>query len=182
MKYGTIVADPPWPETGPMHLPAPTRDVPHLATPFNRMTYDQISSMPVERLASSESHLYLWATQRSLRVAYRVCENWGFEPKLLLTWCKRGLGMGFRYYRHSTEFVVFGARGNFPTYRNDRGTWFTGKKGAHSRKPKEFFDLVEDCSPGPFLELFARGNRIGWDVWGHEAPSDLEVSAILGGT
>ena len=166
--FGTIVVDPPWPEAGPMHVPVPTRDAAPVGTPYSRLSYEEIAALPVGAVAAAKSHLYLWATQRSLRTALSLAELWGFENKAVLTWCKAGLGMGFHYYRHSTEFVVFAVRGCLPTSTNNTGTWFHGKKGAHSAKPASFFEMVEANSPAERLELFARGKRPGWTVWGDE--------------
>lgn len=168
--FSVVVADPPWPEKGPMHLPSATKDLPKLGTPYAQLSYEQIAGLDVAGCVASESHLYLWATQRSLRKAFEISEAWGFEVKAALTWAKSGLGMGFRYFRHSSEFVVFAVRGNLPVLTNNVGTWFTGKKGPHSAKPPEFFQMVERCSPGPRLELFARTAREGWTCWGDEAP------------
>ena len=97
-------------------------------------------------------------------------EAWGFRYLSCLTWCKPNFGMG-NYFRGQTEQILFGVKGSLPLLRKDVGTWFQWPRGpkGHSSKPKDFFDLIETCSPGPRLELFARGPRDGWTVWGAEA-------------
>lgn len=181
MLYRTICADPAWPEDGKgMYLPSKDGNIPIAAHPYPLMSYADITALPIHEMAAPLSHLYLWATQRSLRYAFGVMEAWGFEYKMTLTWCKAGLGMGFQYYRHSSEFVLFGARGNLATKTRNTGTWFLGKKGRHSRKPDDFFTMVEENSYGPYLELFARETRPGWHTVGNELDG-LDMEEVFAG-
>lgn len=182
-RYGTIVADPPWPLTGRGRqtwrtgLPSGVQRT----MPYPTMTVAAISALEVEQYADEIAHLYLWTTQRFLREAYGVVEAWGFRPSAtILTWCKapHGVGMG-RLFGSATEFILFGWRGEAPSKGPllvDRN-WFTWKRGAHSQKPEAFYDLVERASPPPRLELFARRNRLGWDTWGNEALEHVELTA-----
>ena len=140
------------------------------ATPvYQTMSYDQLTELPVGAQADNDAHLYLWITNRSLPKGFGLLEAWGFRYVTMLTWCKPHFGMG-NYYRGQTEHVLFGVRGSLPLLRNDRGTWFEAKRpGRHSGKPDEFYELVEECSPGPWLEIFSRSARPGWAAWGAEA-------------
>ena len=119
--------------------------------------------------ADEDCHLYLWVPNRLLRDGFALLDAWGFRFAGCLTWCKPRIGMGY-YFRGSTEHVLFGVKGSQPLKRKDVGTWFeapSGPKG-HSSKPGGFYDLVESCSPGPYLEVFARCARPGWTAWGGE--------------
>lgn len=165
--YSTIVADPPWRyvQGGPHSLTGRARavDVP----PYSTMTVDDVAAMPVRSLVSDAAHLYLWTTNAYLRNAYDIAEAWGFTPSQMLTWCKppHGLGPGGAF-ANTTEFVLF-ARKNCPHLQRVDSTWWEWPRGPHSVKPAAFFDLVERVSPGPYVELFARQPRLGWDHWGH---------------
>jgi N6-adenosine-specific RNA methylase IME4 len=159
----------------------PVRQLPCLeemnadADPFGRglptyatMTIGQIADLPVANLAQPNAHLYLWVTNRSLPNGFALLERWGFRYVTCLTWHKSRFGMG-NYFRGQSEHVLFGVRGSMPLLRKDVGTVFTGERpGRHSAKPDEFYQLVETCSPGPWLELFARKPRRGWVSWGAE--------------
>jgi N6-adenosine-specific RNA methylase IME4 len=143
------------------------------------MTYDQIRNLRVAPLARPSSHLYLWATQRSLREAFSVIDAWGFDYKMTLTWCKK-MGLGFHYFRHSSEFLLFAVRSCLATKQRNVGTWFQAPKGTHRQfaaKPDYSYQLIEDNSPGPYLELFARRRYSKkWDVWGDEIRSTVRLT------
>ena len=179
MKYRTIVADPPWRYS---HTGATFKDD-HSGTyvthrlPYKTMSVEDIAALPVARLAAPDAHLYLWTTQRYLRDAYRVAEAWGFRFSCILIWCKRprGFVMG-NDFSSVAEFVLFCRRGSLKTNRRIDRNWFEWPRGQHSAKPKAFIDMVEQVSPGPYLEMFARPpHRDGWDVWGDEAVGSIEV-------
>jgi N6-adenosine-specific RNA methylase IME4 len=161
--YRTIVSDPPW-QYGNTSTRGAAED--HYPT----MTIEELCAIPVESWAHDEAHLYLWTTNGFLREAFDVMDAWGFSYKTTLTWVKPQLGMG-NYFRSSTEHVLFGIRGGMRTLDCNQFNWFEAKRGRHSKKPGMFFDLVEKCSPGPFLEMFAREHpldRQHWNVWGNE--------------
>lgn len=164
-KYRTIVADPPWPIIRPT-LGGPKRNVP----PYPLMQVEQMKLLDVPKLCEDDAHLYLWTTHEFVCQARTLAEAWGFFPTYLLVWAKPGLGVGGRF-RHTCEFIWFCDRGYdaHPITRSDLGTWFAWPRGEHSAKPDAFFDLVQSVSPGPYLELFARRQRLGWDTWGNEA-------------
>lgn len=158
---GTILADPPWRfanRTGKM--PPEHRRLHRYRT----MTVQEICSLPVARICAAKSHLYLWCPNALLAWGLRVLEAWGFAYKTNIVWLKirkdggpDGRGVGF-YYRNVTELVLFGTRGQLRTLQPGRRmvNLVAAMKAGHSRKPDELYDMIEQCSPGPFLELFAR--------------------------
>ena len=164
-RFATLVIDPPWDWADEGDQDQLGRARPTYAT----MPFAEVSALPVGALADDDAHLYLWITNRSLPKGFSLLETWGFRYVTCLTWCKPSIGMG-NYFRGSTEQVLFGVRGSQPLMRRDVGTWFQADRpGRHSGKPPEFFSLIASCSPGPYLELFARGARDGWTTWGAEA-------------
>lgn len=142
------------------------------------MTLDEIAALPIASLADDNAHLYLWTTNAFLERTYDVARAWGFRPSQLLTWAKapRGLGMGGAF-TNTTEFVLFARRGSLKPLTRTDSSWWNWKRGKHSAKPDAFFDVVEAVSPGPYLELFARRKRLGWDSWGNEVESDIALVA-----
>jgi len=171
--YQTIVADPPWYYDAAWHG-APQRTDGHRATddrlqfPYSRMTVDAIKALPVPDLADPNAHLYLWTTNRYLRDAFDVAEAWGFSFSQALVWCKPPMGIGpGGAFSQTTEYVIFARRGKLRWSNRVDRTWWLWSRGAHSQKPSAFMDLVEHVSPGPYVELFARAPRLGWDAWGH---------------
>ena len=184
MSYRTIVADPPWSyrndgKTG--ILTTSKSEATHPAFQYRRMAIEGIAALPVGDWADDNAHLYLWVTNPQLFEAYPILEAWGFEYVTLLTWRKLGtLGMGY-YFRGDTEHVIFGVRGKAPIAPALRArNWFAAPKVGHSVKPDRFYEMVERVSPGPYLELFARRRRYGWDVWGDEAPTYQASQADMG--
>ena len=142
------------------------------------MTLDDICALPVEGLTAEPAHLYLWVPNALLPEGLRVMEAWGFQYKSNLVWRKirkdggsDGRGVGF-YFRNVTELILFGTRGkNARTLAPGRRqvNYLESRKREHSRKPDEQYEIIEACSPGPRLEMFSRGSRAGWDVWGNQA-------------
>lgn len=164
-QFSTIMIDPPWDYKDEDDGDYLGRSYPTYAT----MPIDQIRALPVGEFADANSHLYLWITNRSLPKGFGLLESWGFRYITCITWCKPSIGMG-NYFRGSTEHVLFGVKGSQPLKRKNVGTWFQADRGpgGHSSKPTEFYDLIESCSPGPYLEMFARSEREGWTSWGAE--------------
>jgi N6-adenosine-specific RNA methylase IME4 len=149
------------------------------------MELKEIIELPVSRLAAAQSHLYLWVPNALLQEGLRVMEEWGFTYKSNLVWYKirkdggpDGRGVGF-YFRNVTELVLFGVRGSMRTLPPGRRqvNILATRKREHSRKPDELYDIIESCSPGPYLEVFARFPRPGWKQWGNE---DVEENSIYG--
>ncbi len=173
-KYGTILADPPWRFSNRTGKMAPEH---RRLSRYNTLTFNEIKSLPVAEVAAQQSHLYLWVPNALLAEGLGVLAAWGFTYKTNIIWHKirkdgepDGRGVGF-YFRNTTEMVLFGVRGKLRTYKPGRTqvNIVKTRKREHSRKPDELYDIIESCSPGPYLELFARGNREGWTLWGNEA-------------
>lgn len=181
MKYRTLVADPPWKvNTGPlsgMGMGFETRTN-HRSRPvdYPTLSLEEIAALPVRELAEDDAHLYLWTINRYVEDAYDVARAWGFKPSTLIVWAKTPIGGGMGgSWGISTEYVLFCRRGSLRATGHVTGTWhnwprpYENGKPKHSAKPDAFTDLVEQVSPGPYLELFARRQRLGWDTWGNEA-------------
>jgi N6-adenosine-specific RNA methylase IME4 len=179
MKYATIVADPPWnTKNGPIrgaarHFVGAGKNQP---LPYARMHVDEIAALPVQDIAQADAALYLWTINGYVEAAYQVARAWGFKPSTLLTWCKTPLGGGLGgAFGITSEYVLYARRGS-PIQRRTTGTWFQWKRRydvrghlQHSAKPDHFYDLVEQVSSPPYVDLFARRHRLGWDVWGDES-------------
>lgn len=173
-QYGTIFADPPWKFSNSTGKMAPEHK---RLRRYSTMELDEIKALPVEKLAAPVSHLYLWVPNALLREGLDVMSAWGFEYKTNIVWYKirkdggpDGRGVGF-YFRNVTELLLFGIRGkNARTLKPGRRqvNLLSTRKREHSRKPDEIYDIIEACSSGPRLELFARHHRLGWDQWGDE--------------
>ena len=164
-KFSTIVIDPPWDWGDEGDVDQLGRAKPTYGT----MTIDQLLALPVGNYADENSHIYLWITNRSLPKGFQLLEKWGFRYVTCVTWKKPYFGMG-NYFRGQTEHLLFGVKGSQLLKRKDIGTIFEAPRGpgGHSSKPLESYKLIEDCSPGPYLELFARSNRQDWASWGAE--------------
>lgn len=172
-SYRVIYADPPWPyrdktlRFGEERRAGDSTVTAH----YDTMTLDDIKALPIE--AMPESYLFLWATNPLLREAFEVMEAWNFEYKTTLTWVKPSIRMGY-YFRGRTEHLLFGTRGKPGRLkRNDLGNVINAPVTRHSQKPEQFYDLIEAACDGPYLEMFARRRRHGWDVWGNQAPEEF---------
>jgi N6-adenosine-specific RNA methylase IME4 len=175
--FQTLLADPPWRFTNRTGKVAPEH---RRLDRYDTMTLQDIRSLPVPGVVATNAHLYLWVPNALLREGLEVMEAWSFRYVSNLVWAKRrkdggpdGRGVGF-YFRNVTELVLFGVRGSMRTLEAGRRqvNMIESRKREHSRKPDEQYELIEGCSPGPYLELFARYPRAGWQVWGSEAADD----------
>jgi N6-adenosine-specific RNA methylase IME4 len=173
-KYGAVLADPPWRFSNKTGKVAPEH---RRLRRYPTMTLAEICELPVAPLAQDSSHLYLWTPNALLPEGLAVLRAWGFQYKSNIVWHKvradggpDGRGVGF-YFRNTTELVLFGVRGSLRTLAPGRRqvNIVRTQKREHSRKPDELYGIIEACSPGPYLELFARGPRDGWDQWGDQA-------------
>lgn len=179
--YRTIVVDPPWPQpsggpaSGSGFAVAGGRPS---TLPYEPMDVDAIAALPLRDLAARHAHLYLWVTNAFIEDAYDIVRLWGFRPSVLLTWCKepRGIGLGGTFSQ-TTEHVLFARRGVCRALQRTDTTWWRWNRGEHSQKPEAFLDLVESVSPGPYLEMFSRRARLGWQTWGNEALHGTEAAA-----
>jgi N6-adenosine-specific RNA methylase IME4 len=169
--FSTIVIDPPWDAGDEGDVNQFGRTQPTYAT----MPFEVVKDLEVPHLSADDCHLYLWITNRSLPKGFQLLEAWGFRYVTMLTWCKPSIGVG-NYYRNNTEQILFGVKGSLGILRHDVGTWFEAPRGdRHSAKPDEFYDMVDTCSPGPKLDMFARRTRPGWYTWGEngvQAPGE----------
>jgi N6-adenosine-specific RNA methylase IME4 len=172
-QFGTILADPPWRFANRTGKMAPEHK---RLSRYETMTFEQIMDLPVSELAMSQSHLYLWVPNALLKEGLEVMRRWGFTYKTNIVWYKirkdggpDGRGVGF-YFRNVTELVLFGVRGGLRTLKPGRiqTNIVKTRKREHSRKPDELYQIIEKCSPGPYLELFARQCRPNWRQWGDE--------------
>ncbi len=179
-KYRTIYADPPWQFQNRTGKVAPEHK---RLNRYETMTLNEIKSLPVKEVSEEKSHLYLWVPNALLPDGLEVMKAWGFEYKTNIIWEKvrhdgypDGRGVGF-YFRNVTEILLFGIHGDknrtLDPARSQVNLIRTMKR-EHSRKPDEIIPIIEACSPGPYLEMFARGDREGWDMWGNQAQNDYE--------
>jgi N6-adenosine-specific RNA methylase IME4 len=197
VRYSTIVIDPPWPhpDSGTRTL-GPKKEAVFWGgntvgkasvVPYRRMSVEEITALPVGDLAAQDAHLYLWTTNRFMRDAYAVAEAWGFKFSTILTWCKAPMGIGMGgAFTITNEYVLFCRRGSLKALSRFDRTWWNWKRpykqnGApsHSQKPEGFLDVVEQVSPEPRLEMFARRNRLGWDTWGDEAMNHIDLKEVV---
>jgi N6-adenosine-specific RNA methylase IME4 len=192
--FGTVLVDPPWRFSNRTGKVAPEH---RRLSRYPTMTVREIASLPVAGLVADRSHCYLWVPNALLAEGLIVLQDWGFTYKSNLVWHKirkdggsDGRGVGF-YFRNVTELVLFGTRGGLRTAAPGRRqvNLFASRKREHSRKPDELYQIIEQCSPGPYLELFARHRRPRWTAWGNEAPASdrhgsprAEANAANGGT
>jgi N6-adenosine-specific RNA methylase IME4 len=174
-KFGTILADPPWQfqnktgKIGPEHK---------RLNRYLTLDLESIKSLPINEITKERAHLYLWVPNALIQEGLDVMKSWGFNYKTNIIWQKirkdgepDGRGVGF-YFRNTTEIILFGVKGNkVRTLKPGRTqvNVIKSRKREHSRKPDEQYEIIEKCSWGPFLELFARGKRKNWTVWGNEA-------------
>jgi len=142
--------------------------------PYPTMSVDEIAALPVRDFAEDDSHLYLWTTQAFLRDTYRVLDAWGFRQGAILVWSKPPMGVVGTYVC-SVEFCIFARRGSLAHNRRQIGTCYQWPRSHHSAKPEAFQDMVESVSPGPYLELFARRQRLGWSTWGNQAICHVDL-------
>lgn len=175
--FRTVLADPPWRFQNRTGKVAPEH---RRLDRYSTLDLEAISTLPVGDAAAPNAHLYLWVPNALLPDGLRVMHAWGFRYVSNLVWAKRrkdggpdGRGVGF-YFRNVTELILFGVRGSMRTLAPARRqvNLIETRKREHSRKPDEQYALIQSCSPGPYLEMFARTGRPGWSVWGDEAAID----------
>jgi N6-adenosine-specific RNA methylase IME4 len=194
-KYKVIYADPPWKTkagrafngyavvNGKQIFNSIDNTSRELA--YNTMTVDEICDMPISEIVDDNAHLYMWVTNQYLLQAEKVIHSWGFRYSTTLVWAKNPMGGGLGgNYKITTEFLIFATRGSLAAKEKHIGTWFNIKReyenGApcHSRKPKFFSELIEKVSPGPYLEVFARKQHEGWDVFGNQIKNSININPM----
>ncbi len=176
--FSTVLADPPWRFQNRTGKVAPEH---RRLSRYDTMTTAEVCALPVPEVVAPDAHLYLWVPNALIADGLRVMEAWGFTYKSNIVWAKRrkdggpdGRGVGF-YFRNVTELILFGVRGHMRTLEPGRRqvNMIETQKREHSRKPDEQYDIIEACSPGPYLEMFARYARPGWASWGLESGNDV---------
>ena len=179
-KFGTVLADPPWRFTNRTGKVAPEH---RRLSRYETLSFEEIEALPVADHLNDRAHCYLWVPNALLPFGLNVLSAWSFEYKTNLVWHKirkdggpDGRGVGF-YFRNVTEIVLFGVRGK-KARTLDPGrsqvNFMATRKREHSRKPDEQYDIIESCSWGPYLELFGRGQRDNWTVWGNQAATEYQ--------
>lgn len=179
-KFATVMADPPWQFMNRTGKVAPEHK---RLSRYGTMALPEIMALPVAQACAPTAHLYLWVPNALLPEGLEVMRAWGFQYKSNIVWHKirkdggsDGRGVGF-YFRNVTELILFGTRGkNARTLPPGRSqvNYISSRKREHSRKPDEQYDLIESCSPGPYLEMFGRGIRKNWATWGNQADEAYE--------
>jgi len=181
--FSTILIDPPWRFQNRTGKVAPEHRRLHR---YRTMSFEEIAQLPVGELAAPKSHLYLWTPNALLPEAIDIMKRWGFRYKTNIIWYKvrkdggpDGRGVGF-YYRNVTEMVLFGVKGNLRTLAPARSqvNILISRKQEHSRKPIQLYNTIERCSPGPYLELFAREKVPGWTQWGDELETYTDTKRV----
>lgn len=182
--FSTVLADPPWRFSNRTGKVAPEH---RRLDRYSTMSLDAIKALEVSGITARNAHLYLWVPNALLPDGLAVMEAWGFRYVSNLVWAKRrrdggpdGRGVGF-YFRNVTELILFGVRGSLRTLPPGRSqvNMIESRKREHSRKPDEQYDLIEACSPGPYLELFARQRRPDWHVWGNESEEGVTPRGVV---
>lgn len=182
--YRTIVADPPWHYDGFATMPGNAGKKGHVTKrdpmPYGTMTLDEIASIPVWNLAERNAMLFCWTTNKYLPDAFGIVQNWGFTYRQTLIWHKTGnpSPFGGSVAPNHAEYLIVASKGDPDITGRLAGSVIAAQKPyAHSQKPECFLDYIEQVSPGPYVELFARRNRIGWDTWGNESLNHVEMPA-----
>jgi len=175
-EYGTILIDPPWRFSNRTGKVGPEHRRLHR---YETLSFEEIANLPIPQLSLPKSHLYLWCPNALLLEALNIMKAWGFSYKTNIVWFKvrkdggpDGRGVGF-YFRNVTELLLFGVKGHLRTLAPGRRqvNIVISRKQEHSRKPDRIYPIIEACSPGPYLELFARERVKGWTQWGDEVDS-----------
>lgn len=172
-QFGTILIDPPWRFSNSTGKISPEHK---RLRRYPTMSFEEIAALPINSLGLIQSHLYLWCPNALLLEALTIMKAWGFTYKTNIVWYKvrkdggpDGRGVGF-YFRNVTELLLFGVKGKLRTLKPGRTqvNILISRKQEHSRKPGTAYDIIEQCSPGPYLELFARNRTPGWTQWGDQ--------------
>jgi len=184
-EYETIVIDPPWRIDLARRKPHRAKGsafgeyIPQLI--YQTMSDEEIiaTKPPIAKTA----HLYIWTVNAKVETAYKLAREWGFKPASLLVWAKTPMGVGLGgTFCNTTEFCLFARKGTHKAMSRVPSTWWNWKRGKHSVKPQEFYSMVESVSPGKRLEMYARKQRNGWDVWGNEVRGDVLIGGVHWGT
>lgn len=185
-QFGSVLIDPPWRFMNNTGKVAPEHK---RLRRYNTMKFEEIAALPIDKLTLPQSHVYLWCPNALLPEALNIMKAWGFTYKTNVVWYKvrkdggpDGRGVGF-YFRNVTELILLGVKGKLRTLAPGRSqvNMLISRKQEHSRKPDSVYDLIERCSPGPYLELFARKRVRGWKQWGNEVDTYEKTRTIYKG-
>ena len=180
-KFRTIVADPPWKvnrleSPGAKACGAQSGVLKSIPLEYPTMCVKEIAALTIP--AASDAHLYIWTINGYIEETYAIARAWGFEPSTMLYWLKQPMGLGHGgAFVPCVEPILFCRRGKLPTKQRQDRNWWGWPRGRHSAKPEAFQSIVEQTSPGPYLEMFARRKREGWASWGNEVSSDVEITS-----
>lgn len=166
VRFNTILLDPPWNIHQKGHLGASEH--------YDLMSMDEIKDLPIDELLSDNAHVWLWVTNAVIPFLPDLMEAWGLTYRSIFTWCKPRLGLG-TYLRNCTEQLIFATKGKAPIQFKGQMNWGFMPLQDHSHKPEEVYEIIERCSSGPYLEMFARQCHPGWYVWGNEIASDIVI-------
>ena len=164
--YRTLIIDPPWDKE--------QKGARGAARHYPLMTLEQIKAMPIADLMEDDGHIWLWVTSATLEHGYEILRKWGLTPRSIFIWIKPRMGLGV-YLRNCAEMALLGVKGKSPILFKGQPNVGLFPVQNHSHKPEEFHEIVKRCSPGPYLELFARRRYHGFDVWGNEIDSDIDI-------
>lgn len=178
-KYNTIVIDPPWDISLTGNWKRENRKS---KLNYPTMSIQEIKDIPISSILNQGGHIYLWATNKTLRQAFDVLENWGCSYHLTMVWCKPSFIAPCLAYQFATEFILLGFYGKpMQKFKGEISlNWFKvmQKRNGHSSKPEEFYEIVRKMSPEPRIDLFSRRKIEGFDAWGNEAPEKLSISEV----
>ena len=182
--FATIVADPPWDvqriaSPGSSAFGAQPGVLRSIKLEYPTMSVEEIADLPLGDIAAPDAHLYVWTINRYLEATYEIARSWGFRPATLLTWAKSPMGLGpGGAFSQTTEHVLFARRGRDVRQARADSTWWQWPRGPHSAKPDAFLDVVEQVSPGPYLEVFARRARLGWEYAGDGSLGTVTIPGL----
>jgi len=171
-KYKVIYVDPPW----EFFTKKPHGDRPGSEDHYGKLTLDELKSIDISHLIDERGcFLFMWTTNIILPWSLELMKHWGFTYRSKLTWVKPVMGLGY-YFRSASEDLLVGKIGKGTFRFKSQPSWLMAPRQEHSRKPEEVYSIIERVADGPYLEMFARSKREGWDIWGNELPSDIELS------
>jgi len=167
--FKTLLADPAWDlnQRGGAHGWGAERH-------YKLMPLEQIKTMPIADLVTEDAYLWLWIPTNQIEQGIETVKAWGFTLRSVCTWLKPTYALG-NYLRTATEHLLFATKGHAPILFKAQPNWLFAPRQDHSHKPEEQYAMIERCSPGPYLELFARRRQPGWSVWGNEIDSDIDI-------
>ncbi len=175
--FRCVVSDPPWQvnrleSPGNVAFGTQGRVLKSVELEYPTMSVAEIAALQVP--AADDAHLYIWTINSYIEATYDIARAWGFEPSTMLYWLKQPMGLGLGgAFVPCVEPILFCRRGKLAVKRRCDRNWWGWPRGKHSQKPEEFQTVVESVSPGPYLEMFARRKRPGWQSWGNEVASDV---------